>query len=85
MGEKSWGNAQKIWSGEKAGAMPQKCKMAEKLGQCPRNRKTAVIGSESASRLFYWKLIDYLAIMVLFAICGHYAALLLKRNNVVKG
>ena len=28
---------------------------------------------------------DYLAIMVLFAICGHYAALLLKRNNVVKG
>lgn len=29
--------------------------------------------------------VDYLAIMVLFAICGHYAALLLKRNNVVKG
>ena len=28
---------------------------------------------------------DYLAIMVLFAICGHYTALLLKRNNVVKG
>lgn len=28
---------------------------------------------------------DYLAIMVLFAICGHYAALLLKINNVVKG
>lgn len=28
---------------------------------------------------------DYLAIMVLFAICGHYAALLLKRNNFVKG
>ena len=28
---------------------------------------------------------DYLAIMVLFAICGHYAALLLKRNNIVKG
>jgi len=28
---------------------------------------------------------DYLAVMVLFAISGHYAALLLKRNNVVKG
>ena len=28
---------------------------------------------------------DYLVIMVLFAICGHYAALLLKRNNVAKG
>ena len=28
---------------------------------------------------------DYLAIMVLFAICGQYAALLLKRNNIVKG
>jgi len=28
---------------------------------------------------------DYLASMILFAICGHYAALLLKRNNVVKG